>query len=50
MDGVAVDFADVKILFDFIYLVGADTVSDAPDLVRGAVVVIAESFPERALD
>lgn len=47
MDGVAVDFSNIKILFDFCDVVGFDSVGHAPYLIGSRIVVIGELFPVR---
>lgn len=50
VDGVAVDLADVEILFHFGDLFRDDAVGDAPDTLRGRAVVVGEGGPVGALD
>lgn len=50
VDGVAVDLADVEILLDLGDLFRDDAVGDAPDALRGRVVVVGEGGPVGPLD
>ena len=46
VDRISIDFADVKVLFDFGDAVGLDAVGHSPDLVRSRVVVVGQLLPE----
>lgn len=50
VDGVAVDLADVEILFHLVDLVGPDAIRGAPDPVRGRVVVVRQGLPVGPLE
>lgn len=50
VDGVAVDLADVEVLFYLVHLVGYDPVRDTPDLFGCGVMVIRQLFPIGPLD
>jgi hypothetical protein len=50
VDGVAVDLADVEILFDLGDLVGDDAVRDTPDSFWGLAVEVGEFLPVGPLD
>lgn len=50
VDGIAVDFSNIKILLDFCDVVGFDSVGYTPYLVGSRIVVIGELFPVRPFD
>lgn len=50
VDGIAVDLADIKVVLDLSDTIGRDAVGDAPDLIRGVVVVVREGVPVGSLD
>lgn len=50
MDGVAVDFSDVKVLLDLCDLFRYDAVGNSPDLVWSGVMMINQLLPVGPLD